>query len=107
MLTIGGKSETRPTLPNGKIKYKNINDGSLLHPGLDYNSKNLTLSSHVDFFSDEIIHSAGTDYYRVIRKSGNFNDGRRAEEMANLVRRWERKAAYDGDFILDDFMEED
>ena len=49
-----------------------------------------------------------TDYYRVLRhQSPSFKDGKRAEEMANRVRKWEKKMFYDGDFILDDFMEED
>lgn len=49
-----------------------------------------------------------TDYYRVLRhQSPSFKDGKRAEEMANRVRRWEKKMFYDGDFILDDFMEEE
>lgn len=108
MLHIGGASSPRRTLDaTGKISYKDVNDGSLVHPGVDYPSRNLSLSTMVDFYSDETITLPGTDYYRILRKSGNFNDGKKAEEMANRIKRWERKAGWDGDFILDDFMEED
>ena len=65
-----------------------VNDGALFTTSLDYPSKNVGFSSHPDFYSDEVHTYQGTDYYRVLRHhSPAFKDGKRAEEMANRVRR--------------------